>query len=87
MVGRGCTKGEIQGRIRVFKDYYLPEKIDFEIAVAKNTDPGWTPLLGLCKGLIIENGGILSHAAIVSRELGIPTIIGVKNATKILKSG
>jgi rifampicin phosphotransferase len=85
--GRGCTKGEIQGRIRVFKDYYLPEKIDFEIAVAKNTDPGWTPLLGLCKGLIIENGGILSHAAIVSRELGIPTIIGVKNATKILKSG
>ena len=44
-------------------------------------------MLGLCKGLIIENGGILSHAAIVSRELGIPTIIGVKNATKVLKSG
>ena len=85
--GRGCTKGLIQGKIKVFKDYHLPEKIDFEIAVAKNTDPGWTPLLGLCKGLIIENGGILSHAAIVSRELGIPTIIGVKNATKVLKSG
>ena len=85
--GRGCTKGLIQGKIKVFKDYHLPEKIDFEIAVAKNTDPGWTPLLGLCKGLIIENGGILSHAAIVSRELGIPTIIGVKNATKLLKSG
>ena len=85
--GRGCTKGLIQGKIKVFKDYQLPEKIDFEIAVAKNTDPGWTPLLGLCKGLIIENGGILSHAAIVSRELGIPTIIGVKNATKLLKSG
>ena len=87
LAGRGCTKGEIQGKIKVFKDYHLPEKIDFEIAVAKNTDPGWTPLLGLCKGLIIENGGILSHAAIVSRELGIPTIIGVKNATKVLKSG
>mgnify|MGYP001295702616 FL=1 len=87
LAGRGCTKGEILGKIKVFKDYHLPEKIDFEIAVAKNTDPGWTPLLGLCKGLIIENGGILSHAAIVSRELGIPTIIGVKNATKVLKSG
>ena len=65
----------------------MPEVIDFEIAVAKNTDPGWTPLLGFCKGLIIENGGILSHAAIVSRELGIPTVIGVKGATKKIKDG
>ena len=43
--------------------------------------------MGLSKGMIIENGGILSHAAIVSRELGIPTVIGVESATKILKTG
>ena len=85
--GRGCTKGETIGKIKVFKEYHLPENINFDIAVAKHTDPGWTPLLGFCKGLIIENGGILSHAAIVSRELGIPTVIGVKNATKKLKNG
>ena len=85
--GRGCTKGITKGKVKVFKEYYMPEEIDFEIAVAKNTDPGWTPLLGFCKGLIIENGGILSHAAIVSRELGIPTIIGVQDATKKIKDG
>ena len=85
--GRGCTKGITKGKVKVFKEYYMPEVIDFEIAVAKNTDPGWTPLLGFCKGLIIENGGILSHAAIVSRELGIPTVIGVKGATKKIKDG
>ncbi len=87
LIGRGCTKGITKGKVKVFKEYYMPEKIDFEIAVAKNTDPGWTPLLGFCKGLIIENGGILSHAAIVSRELGIPTVIGVKDATKKIKDG
>jgi len=54
--------------------------------VASRTDPGWTALIGVTKGLIIEHGGILSHAAIVSRELGIPTVIGASNATQILKN-
>jgi len=83
--GRPCSSGIVEGNIRVFKEYYLPEKIDFDILVSKNTDPGWVTLIALSKGLIIEHGGILSHAAIVSRELGIPTIIGVENATEILK--
>ena len=82
---RPCTSGIVSGKARVFQEFYLPEDSDFEILVAKNTDPGWTPLIGLSKGLIIEHGGILSHAAIVSRELGIPTVIGAKNATKIIK--
>lgn len=82
---RPCTSGVVTGKARVFQEFYLPENTDFDILVAKNTDPGWTPLIGLSKGLIIEHGGILSHAAIVSRELGIPTVIGAKNATKILK--
>ena len=85
--GRGCAKGTITGKIKVFEEYYFPDKIDFQIIVAKHTDPGWTPLLGFCKGLIIEHGGILSHAAIVSRELGIPTVIGVKNVTKTFHDG
>ena len=65
----------------------MPNKIDFDIMVAKFTDPGWTPLIGISKGMIIEHGGMLSHASIVSRELGIPTIIGVTGATRVLKTG
>jgi len=82
--GRACTPGKITGKVKVFKHYYFPETIDFDIIVTRHTDPGWTTLIGLCKGLVIEQGGILSHAAIVSRELGIPTVIGVENATDIL---
>jgi rifampicin phosphotransferase len=83
--GKPCSPGKIQGKVRVFKEYYLPKNIDFDILVSKNTDPGWVTLIALSKGLIIEHGGILSHAAIVSRELGIPTVIGVENATEIFK--
>ncbi len=82
-----CSPGKISGRIKIFHEFELPQNIDFDIAVAKNTDPGWTPLFGLVKGLIVENGGMLSHAAIVSRELGIPAVIGAENALNILKDG
>jgi pyruvate,water dikinase len=85
--GRTCSAGFVKGKVRVFKEFELPDETDFDIVVARNTDPGWTPLLGVARGLIIENGGILSHAAIVSRELGIPTVIGVENATNILRTG
>jgi len=85
--GRACNTGIVKGRVRVFKEFSLPGKIDFDIVVARNTDPGWTPLIGIARGLIVEHGGILSHAAIVSRELGIPTVIGVENAVSILKTG
>jgi len=85
--GRPCTPGVVRGRVRVFSDFSMPEEVDFDILVARNTDPGWAALIGLSKGIIVENGGILSHAAIVSRELGIPTVIGVKNVTRILKTG
>jgi rifampicin phosphotransferase len=87
LFGRSCTAGIVKGRIRVFNEFSLPEIIDFDIMVARNTDPGWAALIGLSKGIIVENGGILSHAAIVSRELGIPTVIGVANVTQILKTG
>ena len=55
--------------------------------VAKQTDPGWGILFPSVSGLIIEKGSMLSHSAIVAREMGIPTVIGVKNATQIFKSG
>ena len=65
----------------------MPSSRDFDILVARHTDPGWTPVIGISRGMIIEHGGMLSHASIVSRELGIPTVIGVDRATDILKDG
>lgn len=55
--------------------------------MTKTTDPGWVFLMMQAKGLIVERGNILSHAAIVGRELGIPTIINVPHITQSLKTG
>jgi pyruvate,water dikinase len=84
---RGVSPGVVSGRIKVMKEFDMPDKVDFEILVTKHTDPGWTALIALSKGLIIEHGGVLSHASIVARELGIPAVIGVHNATELYKDG
>lgn len=84
--GIGCSSGIVEGKITILNKFFIPKK-QLDIVVVKNTDPGWTPLFGLCKGLIVENGGLLSHAAIISRELGLPCIIGVKDATRIFRKG
>lgn len=58
-----------------------------EILVTRQTDPGWIFAFPLIAGLIVERGGILSHSAIVAREFGIPTIVGVHGAVDRLKTG
>ncbi|MFA5432235.1 MAG: PEP/pyruvate-binding domain-containing protein [Candidatus Paceibacterota bacterium] len=85
--GKPSFPGIVRGKVRVFKDFSVPKEVDFDILVASHTDPGWTPIIALAKGLIIEHGGLLSHASIVARELNIPTIIGALNATDRLKDG
>lgn len=82
----GASPGKITGKVKLFENPDIPND-DFDILVAKNTDPGWVPLIGKCKAMIIESGGILSHAAIVSRELEKPAVIGIHGAMKILKDG
>jgi rifampicin phosphotransferase len=57
------------------------------ILVAPATDPSWTPLFTLASGLVVEVGGLLSHASTVAREYGLPAVANVKNATKIFKDG
>jgi len=84
---RPASPGVVRGRVRIFKDFSMPSKIDFEILVTSHTDPGWTSLIALSKGLIIEHGGVLSHASIVARELQIPAVIGVTDAVNFLKDG
>lgn len=87
LVARPASQGKVAGRVRVFKEFSMPSQIDFEIMVTSHTDPGWTSLIALSKGLIIEHGGVLSHASIVARELGIPAVIGAENAVDILSDG
>lgn len=80
------SPGTVEGKVLVLDEPAIPDE-PYDILVARHTDPGWTPLIALAKGVIVEHGGMLSHAAIVTRELGIPSIIGVPNITSILKTG
>lgn len=85
--GLGCRPGVVEGEVKVV---LKPDKdliLKGEILVARQTDPGWTMLFPSISGLIVEKGSMLSHSAIVAREMGIPCIVGVKNASRLLKSG
>lgn len=86
IIGTISSPGTVEGKVIVLDKPIIPKE-PFDILVVSHTDPGWTPLIALAKGIIIEHGGILSHAAIVTRELGIPSIIGVEGATQLLKTG
>lgn len=86
--GVSCCPGVVEGTVRVVKDLTEAKGIDNEILVTARTDPGWVPLYPLCKGLVIERGSLLSHSAVVARELGLPTIVGVTGGLmKRLKTG
>lgn len=78
--------GIIKGKIRMMnsaKDYLQKD----EIILTKRTDPGWISLFPLASGLIVEHGSMLSHSMVVAREMGLPAVVGVKNATERLKTG
>ena len=85
--GLGCCAGIVEKEVRVVLAPDTNLRLNGEIMVAKQTDPGWVVLFPLIGGLIVEKGSMLSHSAIVAREMGIPAVVGVKHATKILSSG
>ena len=78
--------GVVTGKIKLVTDP-SSANLNGEIMLAKRTDPGWVMLFPMCKGMIVERGSILSHSAVVARELGIVAVVGVENATSILKDG
>ncbi len=86
LTGMVCSVGLVTGRATVMLEPVIPTS-PIEILVTRHTDPGWTPIIALSKGIIVERGGLLSHAAIITRELGIPCIIGVEAACEIIKTG
>jgi phosphohistidine swiveling domain-containing protein len=77
----------VRGEVLVMERPDFSQDVRDKIVVCRQTDPSWVPVLGLIKGLIVERGGILSHAAIVCRELQVPSIIGVADATRLLRTG
>lgn len=86
--GTPCCPGVVEGMIRVVHGYKDAESLNGEILLTERTDPGWVPLFPACSGLIIERGSVLSHSAVVARELGIPTIVGVNgNPMQRLQTG
>lgn len=85
--GLGCCAGIVEKEVLVVLKPDTNLKLNGEIMVAKQTDPGWVVLFPSISGLIVEKGSMLSHSAIVAREMGIPAVVGVKNATRILNSG
>jgi phosphohistidine swiveling domain-containing protein len=83
--GTGASPGRASGRARVVRgpdDFRRVRSGD--VLVATTTTPAWTPLFPSLAGLVTETGGILSHAAIVAREYGIPTVVGVEDATTVI---
>lgn len=77
-----------QGKVHVIKDAsQLKEFKKGEVLVTEITDPDWEPIMKIAGAIVTDAGGRTSHAAIVSRELGIPAIVGSGNATKVLKHG
>ncbi|MEY4065422.1 MAG: hypothetical protein RIR26_1630 [Pseudomonadota bacterium] len=78
LVGTACCPGFVIGVVRVVKSMQDAQGLNGEILVTERTDPGWVPLYPACSGLLIERGSLLSHSAVVARELGLPTIVGVR---------
>ncbi|MEM4952735.1 MAG: phosphoenolpyruvate synthase [Desulfurococcaceae archaeon] len=88
--GLPASPGVAAGVARVIFDPKSPEAMEFkqgDILITKMTDPDWVPLMKKAAAIVTDEGGMTSHAAIVSRELGIPCIVGTGNATKAVVSG
>ena len=87
LIGTPSSAGIVKGEVVVVKDACNPPDTKGKIIVAKMTDPGWVFLLSNSKGIISEKGSLLSHTAIISRELKIPAVVGVKDASDLIKDG
>ncbi len=88
LTGLPACGGVIKGRAVVLENIHEIHKLTKgDILVTKQTDPGWICVFPMISGLIVERGGMLSHGAIVAREFGIPAVVGVRDALKLIKDG
>jgi phosphohistidine swiveling domain-containing protein/thymidylate kinase len=88
LFGLACSPGAVEGTARVIRALdQISELRPGDIMVSPYTDPGWTAAMGLVAGVVTEVGGLLCHAAVISREYGIPAVLNVQGATSMLRSG
>ncbi|MNX74061.1 Chondramide synthase cmdD [compost metagenome] len=85
--GIGCCPGRVTARVQVVKNPKDIATLNGSILVTSSTDPGWVTLFPSAAAIIVERGSLLSHSAIVSREMGIPCIVGVTGLLRTLKTG
>jgi pyruvate,water dikinase len=85
--GIGCCPGIVRGPVRIVGDPRQANVASGEIIVAQRTDPGWVMIFPAASGLLVEHGSLLSHSAIVAREMGLPAVVSLSGLTDWLKDG
>jgi pyruvate,water dikinase len=87
LVGLPVSAGVIEGRARVILDMAQAELEAGDILVTAYTDPSWTPLFVTITGLVTEVGGLMTHGAVIAREYGLPAVVSVVDATRLIPDG
>ncbi len=87
LVGLPVSAGTIEGRARVILDMAEADLEAGDILVTAYTDPSWTPLFVAIRGLVTEVGGLMTHGAVIAREYGLPAVVGVEHATRLIRDG
>ena len=85
--GQGCCPGVVKAQVRIVHHPGEIDSLNGDILVTTSTDPGWVTLFPTASAILVERGSLLSHSAIVSREMGIPCIVGVNQLLQTLKDG
>jgi pyruvate,water dikinase len=87
IAGIAVSSGLVEGRARVILKMEDADLEEGDILVTAFTDPSWTPLFVSVKGLVTEVGGLMTHGAVIAREYGLPAVVAVENATRLIKDG
>ena len=85
--GIGVSGGIVEGTARVLQTPDFEQVAPDEILVARTTDPSWASIMFISRGLVVDVGGALSHAAVVARELGIPCVVNTRTGTRDIRTG
>ncbi|WP_406301204.1 phosphoenolpyruvate synthase [Streptomyces sp. NBC_00885] len=87
LIGLPVSAGTIEGRARVILDMAEADLEPGDILVTTFTDPSWSPLFVGIAGLVTEVGGLMTHGAVIAREYGLPAVVGVEQATRLIRDG
>jgi pyruvate,water dikinase len=87
LLGLPVSAGTVEGRARVILDMAQADLEPGDILVTAHTDPSWSPLFVAITGLVTEVGGLMTHGAVVAREYGLPAVVGVEDATRLIPDG